>query len=240
MLKIDLRKFEEFVASLLCGDPQRNWTIGTVDIRQALKDQGLEYKEGKIQEINKCAECTNDKGCVTCENGDQYETTKKDSSWHEKPFGAKDSELMKRIIKFRGKDKKTGKWVYGDLTHTKGLDASKPEFTYPRTMVAGYEVDEETVSQFTGLVDKNGKAIFEGDIIYTEYPDGSNVNSLVGWNSEELAYGLMDEYAYRLSKIGCKYPAFEINFENNVLLNFQKSASRFEVVGTIFENPNLL
>lgn len=48
MAKID---FEKFVTSLLCGDPQCNWNIGTVDIRNALKEQGLEYKDGKIVEI---------------------------------------------------------------------------------------------------------------------------------------------------------------------------------------------
>lgn len=50
MAKID---FEKFVTSLLCGDPQCNWTIGTVDIRNALKEQGLEYKDDKIVEIKR-------------------------------------------------------------------------------------------------------------------------------------------------------------------------------------------
>lgn len=82
-----------------------------------------------------------------------------------------------REILFRGKRKDDGEWVYGYLV---GLDLICPDYPsdvsdalgnyYDETPYVGFvEIDPETVGQFTGLTDRNGTKIFEGDIVAESY-----------------------------------------------------------------------
>ncbi|MGN0595022.1 MAG: YopX family protein [Hominimerdicola sp.] len=117
---------------------------------------------------------------------------------------------------FRGKRKDNGKWVYGGVYCQKS-DEVKEEAIY---IIGGslnyvgnaYEVIPETVGQYTGLTDKNGKKIFEGDIIKAEQ-----------WYN-----------------CGC-YPHTEIRtFAVKIPDIYQIDIVSAEVIGNIHDNPELL
>ena len=80
---------------------------------------------------------------------------------------------MNREIKFRGKRVDNDEWVYGSLIY----DVNEKWYIHQNNFVfwAGYcEIIPQTISQFTGLKDKNSKKIYEGDII--EYKDSTGLH----------------------------------------------------------------
>lgn len=126
---------------------------------------------------------------------------------------------MTKEILFIGKRVDNGEWVVGDLIHRQ---IWKRSLTIIRVSDDGfdhyeeYEVIPETVGQFTGLTDKNGKKIFEGDII----AKGFELYE-VRWNPEQVRWG--------------------IYLGNYEVAGFTKfSEPYFEVIGNVYDNKELL
>lgn len=159
-----------------------------------------------------------------------------------------------REIEFRGKDIGTGKWVFGDL-HTlcdkPHIHTDKSNFPY-----AGKRsfVIPETIGQFTGLLDKNGKKIFEGDILrvleyenllMNEFSDDAGRFDM--FTLEEIRGKLKVEY---VSPVVFLDGGFQISTRDNYFNMFlaclfgdMKRSSpsfEFEVIGNIHDTPELL
>lgn len=148
-----------------------------------------------------------------------------------------------REILFRGKRADNGEWVEGSLTVNHYDRAGKLEDEY-RIVDTCYGLDDEdfptyqigleeavapsTVGQYTGLTDKNGKKIFEGDIL--EYDFGEDLYGVIG---EPYKLGKRNATVYYSSK----YHSFLLKPCGDFAF---KEMNDGIVIGNIHDNPELI
>ena len=137
---------------------------------------------------------------------------------------------MNRTIQFRGKRIDNGEWVYGSLaeTHGKLFIGIPTDPDNPVYMMDWHEVDPDTVGQFTGLLDKNLKKIYEGDIITLK----GNYPRVVLW--DKMSWALMSTEYYHDEVF------WVMNLQHPGLDWWEEFADEFEIIGNIHNHPELL
>ena len=143
-----------------------------------------------------------------------------------------------RVILFRGKRFSDGEWVVGRLFIDEEKDKHEILAGYVNYRI-GWEVAPETVGQFTGLTDKNGKRIFEGDILEFEdcgetgyeYKEGFYFTNraVVAWRHSAWEFG---KFMYHDS---CVLEEMYSSRED-----FIEIFNHSEIIGNIHDNPELL
>lgn len=144
---------------------------------------------------------------------------------------------MERVVKFRGKTQ-DGKWVYGDLIHSGSDEIAILEFDAP-CLEAVTDVVPESVGQFTGLHDKNGKEIYEGDIARNKEIGGYGFEyvGVVRYYEEDARFGIDVTATYKFSKRVLFSVGESCINDGHCTIKY---TNEYEVIGNIHDNPNFL
>ena len=151
---------------------------------------------------------------------------------------------MKREILFHGKRVDNGQWVEGSLIGEDVIVGNIVDFEEDYfTTKFWYRVEPETVGQFTGLTDKYGTKIFEGDVL--KFVGGTCdffIKSAYGHRHEKGTIFTVKWFpsGYTLYESKTKDPLYPNCWSNIGNYDFWNNSRSFEVIGNIYDNPELL
>ena len=133
-----------------------------------------------------------------------------------------------REILFRGKRTDNGEWITGFYARS----GDKAYILADNDIAFGYvtmkEVMPETVGQYTGLTDKNGTKIFEGDILSTDFESENRNNKNYSIKFSVVTYGEFN--------CECCGGVYGFTFVNGDI----RDVESYTIIGNIYDNPELL
>lgn len=143
------------------------------------------------------------------------------------------------IPKFRGKstaDENNDEWVYGNLVYDRdlaiivsGIDEATCEYIAFEDFCS---VDIDTVGQSTGLFDKNGVEIFEGDLLSLD-GEMPHIVKFGQWICE-------DDLGYKIKNIGFYLDSSYDNTEWLQGIDYENTPIKFEIIGNIWGGGDLI
>lgn len=155
-----------------------------------------------------------------------------------------------RTILFKGKRKDNGEWVEGFYCGKVNYTFFSPAKDSSQIIdndLMWHEVIPETVGQFTGLTDKNGKEIFEGDIF--KFPDEIWESSYTSCGTEYDSFTVENYGVVGFCEDTGRFDFIKYKFDENSVkadlhenhdIEFCEFVSDLEIVGNIHDNAELL
>jgi uncharacterized phage protein (TIGR01671 family) len=143
---------------------------------------------------------------------------------------------MNREILFRGKRVDNGEWVSGSLVvDLKGLTSIIDYADHKGDAYSWHDVGPETVGQYTGMKDKNGMMIFEGDVVthHVEYGEGQIRDKIKGFVYYVKGEYLISDMVYDMD--GGRFQKLA-----KTVSEFMPEIFSCKIIGNIHDNPELL